>query len=60
MKKTRSKEVLKRRVDADEILPEYDFRAAQPNKYAFAVPCWKFGGRSGPRCRRRVPDRRGS
>jgi hypothetical protein len=34
MKKTLSKDVLKRRVAADDILPEYDFSKPQPNKYA--------------------------
>jgi hypothetical protein len=34
MKKTRGKEAVKRRVAADEMLPEYDFRKAERNKYA--------------------------
>lgn len=34
MKKTLGKDVRKPRVGADEILPEYDFRKAQRNKYA--------------------------
>jgi hypothetical protein len=34
MKKTMSKEIRRRRVPAGEILPEYDFRGAQRNKYA--------------------------
>jgi hypothetical protein len=32
--KTRSKDNIKPRVPADEILPEYNFRKAQRNKYA--------------------------
>ena len=34
MKKPRSKEVAADRADADEILPEYDFRRSSPNKFA--------------------------
>jgi hypothetical protein len=34
MKKTHNKTTAKRPVGAGEILPEYDFRKAQPNKYA--------------------------
>ena len=34
MKKTVSKGIRKRRIPADEILPEYDFRGAPRNKYA--------------------------
>jgi hypothetical protein len=34
MKKTVSKEIRKRRIPSDEVLPEYDFRGAQRNKYA--------------------------
>lgn len=34
MKRERSKGSQARRVDADEILPEYDFSRARPNKYA--------------------------
>lgn len=34
MKKPPSKGVLKRPVAADKVLPEYDFRKAQRNKYA--------------------------
>ena len=34
IKKTVRKEIPKRRIPADEILPEYDFRGAQLNKYA--------------------------
>lgn len=34
MKKTVSKGIPKRRIPADEILPEYDFQGAQWNKYA--------------------------
>jgi hypothetical protein len=34
MKKHASKRPAAKRVDADEILPEYDFTSASPNKYA--------------------------
>jgi hypothetical protein len=34
MKRERSKDQEAGRVDADEILPEYDFSRAGPNKYA--------------------------
>ncbi len=34
MKRERSKDQEAGRVDADEILPEYDFSRARPNKYA--------------------------
>jgi hypothetical protein len=34
MKKQRTKARAVRRVDIDEILPEYDFSRARPNKYA--------------------------
>ena len=34
MKKKRTKVVETSQVDADEILPEYDFGRARPNKYA--------------------------
>lgn len=34
MKRVRSKGKEARRVDVDEILPEYDFSRARPNKYA--------------------------
>jgi hypothetical protein len=34
MKKSRTSRDLKRRVPADDILPEYDFSKAAPNKYA--------------------------
>ena len=34
MKRTRVKDQKASTVDIDEILPEYDFRRARPNKYA--------------------------
>ena len=34
MKKNEVRKVLARRVGTDEILPEYDFSQARPNKYA--------------------------
>ena len=34
MKKSPSKGVAADRVDADEILPEYDFKRSSPNKFA--------------------------
>lgn len=34
MKKSAIKKVAADRVDADEILPEYDFRQGSPNKFA--------------------------
>ena len=34
MKKSSSKGVAANRVDADEILPEYDFKRGAPNKFA--------------------------
>ena len=34
MKKSLGKGVLADRVDADEILPEYDFKRGSPNKFA--------------------------
>ena len=34
MKKSPSKGVPVKRVDADEILPEYDFKRSSPNKFA--------------------------
>ena len=34
MKKTRSKVYIERRIPADEILPEYDFRGSRRNPYA--------------------------
>jgi hypothetical protein len=34
MKKSLNKGEVVNQVDADEILPEYDFRRASPNKYA--------------------------
>ena len=34
MKRERNKGRKAARVDVDEVLPEYDFRRAQPNKYA--------------------------
>ncbi len=38
MKKARGKPAGKRQAEADEILPEYDFRRARPNKYAKRYP----------------------
>ena len=34
MKKTKARKALARQVGVDEILPEYDFSRARPNKYA--------------------------
>jgi hypothetical protein len=34
MKKNGARKALTRQVEVDEILPEYDFRRARPNKYA--------------------------
>ena len=34
MKKSPSRSVPAERVDADEILPEYDFKCSSPNKFA--------------------------
>ena len=34
MKRPRAREAMPRKVGVDEILPEYDFSRARPNKYA--------------------------
>ncbi len=34
MKKVKAKQVRARQVGVDDVLPEYDFRRARPNKYA--------------------------
>ena len=34
MKRARARETTRRKVGVDEILPEYDFSRARPNKYA--------------------------
>jgi hypothetical protein len=38
MKKGKSKKLAVGRISADEVLPEYDFSRARPNKYAARYP----------------------
>ena len=42
-------------VDADEILPEYDFSNARPNKYASRFAAGRTGRAPRPRCRGGLP-----